>query len=311
MKTTISILTLFLALSLLFTSCGPGESDDDSTVSVVATIGMIADVAGEIGGDRVAVHGLMGPGVDPHLYKASAGDVRRLQDADLILYNGLHLEAGLGEVLEQISGSRPVYAVGESVAESDLIGNESFGGSHDPHLWFDVSLWTTAVEAVAEALIAVDPEGRDTYEANLERYRGELEALDAEVRDRLAAVGDAQRVLISAHDAFGYFGRAYGFDVRGLQGISTVSEAGARDVQNLADFIAENEIGAVFVESSVPRKNIEALQAAVRDRGFDVEIGGELFSDAMGEEGTEEGTYIGMVRHNVVSIAEALGGQES
>ena len=301
---------LVLAAALILAGCGAGNQSkaDNEEFKVVATIGMIADTAAEIGAGRAEVTGLMGPGVDPHLYKASAGDVRRLQEAQLILFNGLHLEARMGEILEELSERRPVYAVGESLPESDLISDESFGSTHDPHIWFDVSLWMKVSNAIAQALIETDPQGADLYRANLAKYQEKLTSLDAEVRENLNAVGPEQRVLVTAHDAFGYFGKAYGFQVKGLQGISTVSEAGARDVQELADFIAEKQIPAIFVESSVPRRNIEALQAAVKDRGFNVEIGGELFSDAMGEEGTEEGTYIGMVRHNVNVVASALKG---
>lgn len=304
------VLYLVAVLFVLFVSCTPREKEGaDGRLSVVTTVGMIADAAAEVGGERVAVVALMGPGVDPHLYRATAGDVNRLQNADLILYNGLHLEARMGEVLEQVSGTRRVEAVGESLDESDLIGDTSFGGTHDPHIWFDVSKWMKVVDAVTDALVSVDPDGEEVYDANRAEYQAKLVALDQEVRDKLSVVAKQQRVLVTAHDAFGYFGLAYGFEVRGLQGISTASEAGARDVQELADFIASNEIAAIFVESSVPRRNVEALQAAVRDRGFDVQIGGELFSDAMGEQGTVEGTYIGMVTHNVDVIAGALGGE--
>ncbi len=300
-----------LLLTILFAGCGPAEKkDDDGKLFVVTTIGMIADTAAEIGGERVDAVALMGPGVDPHLYKASAGDVDRLQKADLILFNGLHLEARMGDMLEKISANRPVVAVGESLDESKLISDESFGGTHDPHIWFDVSNWMVVADTITEALVKADPEGKDTYEANSAAYRSKLEELDQYVRDTISSIDEHQRVLITAHDAFHYFGRAYGMEVRGLQGISTVTEAGAKDVQNLADYIAGKKIRAIFIESSVPKKNIEALQAAVQNRGFDVQIGGELYSDAMGAEGTFEGTYIGMVTHNADTIAKALQGEE-
>lgn len=298
------------ALTMIFSSCIPGKKSETSDkISVVATIGMITDAASELGGSRVKVQGLMGAGVDPHFYKASAGDIQRLQNADLILYNGLHLEARMAEVLEQLSKRRAVVAVAEALPESQRISDPEFGGSYDPHIWFDVSKWSVAVDAVAKALIEVDPEGEEIFLENLKAYQLKLTALDESVRQTLSAVKTQQRILITAHDAFGYFGKAYDFEVRGLQGISTVSETGARDVQKLANFIAGNRIGALFVESSVPRKNIEALQAAVQSRGFDVQIGGELFSDAMGEEGSFEGSYIGMITHNANIIAAALGGK--
>lgn len=301
---------LFVLLSAMVFAGGTKDAPVKKAgekLNVVCTIGMVADAAINVGGDRVAVTSLMGAGVDPHLYTASAGDVRRLQDADLILYSGLHLEAQMGSVLHKMEHDRPVVAVSESIRKARLISDPSFGATYDPHVWFDVTMWMEVVDAVADALISVDPEGIATYEANLAAYQEKLTVLEAEVREKLAVIGSKQRVIVTAHDAFNYFGRAYNLDVRGLQGISTETEAGTKDVQDLADFIAENRIPAIFVESSVPRKNVEALQAAVKSRGFDVEIGGELFSDAMGEEGTEDGTYIGMIRHNVDTVAGALG----
>lgn len=283
------------------------ERSDGDPLNVVATIGMIADASSNIGGDRVLVTALMGPGVDPHLYKASAGDVSRLTRADLILFNGLHLEAKLGEVLERMEGATRTRAVSESINTSSLISSQDYKDAYDPHVWFDVTLWRQSVMAIRDSLIEADAKHADYYNARWEAYDAQLQELDDYVIDRLNVVSKEQRVLITAHDAFNYFGNAYGFQVRGLQGISTVSEAGTRDVQDLARFIADNRIAAIFIESSVPKRNIEALQAAVRARGFDVEIGGELFSDAMGDPNSDKGTYIGMVRHNIDTIANALG----
>jgi manganese/zinc/iron transport system substrate-binding protein len=276
---------------------------------VVTTIGMITDVAQNVGGERVSVTGLMGPGVDPHLYKASEGDVSSLSEADVIFYNGLHLEAKMGEVLEQMGGRVKTVAVTNGVDESLLLSPPEFEGAFDPHVWFDVTLWMKTVETVRDTFVEVDPGSADLYRANAQDYLAKLEELQAYVQDQTARVPQQQRVLITAHDAFNYFGQAYGFEVRGLQGISTATEAGTGDVQALADFIAESQIPAIFVESSVPVRNIEAVQAAVQARGFQVSIGGELFSDAMGDWGTEEGTYVGMVRHNVDTIVGALLGQ--
>jgi len=275
----------------------------------VTTIGMITDVVQEVGGERVSVTGLMGPGVDPHLYKASEGDVGRLFEADVIFYSGLHLEAKMGEVLEKMGGWTRTVAVTSGIDEALLLSPPEFEGAHDPHVWFDVTLWMQAVETIRDTFVEVDPGSADLYRTNAQRYLAQLEELQRYVQEQTARVPRAQRVLITAHDAFNYFGRAYGFEVRGLQGISTATEAGTGDVQSLADFIAENRIPAIFVESSVPVRNIEAVQAAVQARGFQVGIGGELFSDAMGDWGTEEGTYIGMVRHNVDTIVGALLGE--
>ncbi len=288
---------------------GGGERRRDGPLRVVATTGMVADAAVRIGAERVLVTGLMGPGVDPHLYKASEGDVRRLQEADLILFNGLHLEAKMGEVLEHLGASRPARAVASTVAAGDLRAVPGFSGAHDPHIWFDVRLWRDAVVAVGEALSAADPAGAGTYDRNLTAYRAELDSLDAWVRRRVATVPESARVLATAHDAFGYFGRAYGLEVRALQGISTATEAGTRDVQDLAAYLAERRVPAVFVESSVPPRTVEALQAAVRARGHDVRIGGSLYSDALGDPGGPAATYVGMVRTNVTTIVEALGGK--
>ena len=314
--------TLWSLLALLFitavTACGGdsatgGEAaanPGDAPINVVTTIGMIADIAKNVGGEHVQVTGLMGPGIDPHLYKASAGDVNRLQEADIIFYNGLHLEAAMGEVLERMSGADvTTVAVAEGIDPDKLQAPPEFKGFHDPHVWFNVAFWMEATTAVRDALVEMDPEHADDYAANAEAYLADLEELDAYVAEQAARVPEEKRVLITAHDAFNYFGEAYGFEVRGLQGISTASEASTSDVQELARFITENEIPAIFVESSVPPRTVEAVQAAVRSQGFDVQIGGELFSDAMGNPDTAEGTYNGMVRHNVDTIVGALLGE--
>lgn len=303
-------------LLLLSAACGPaggsieGEgaraSGDEGPMRVVATTGMIADAARVVGGDRVEVTGLMGPGVDPHLYRATEGDVADIAGSGLVLYNGLHLEAKMGEVFDRMGDRVPTAAVAEGIDPALLLAPPGFEDALDPHVWFDVSLWMTAVARVRDALAAADPSGASAYDANAERYLAELRSLDAYVRAQAERVPERQRVLITAHDAFHYFGRAYGFEVRGLQGISTATEAGAADVQSLAAFIADRRVPAIFVESSVPVRNVEAVQAAVRSRGFDVRIGGELYSDALGDEGTEAATYVGMVRHNVDTIVGAL-----
>jgi manganese/zinc/iron transport system substrate-binding protein len=281
----------------------------ERTINIVTTTGMIADITKNVGGDRVQVKALMGPGVDPHLYKASEGDVLRLQEADVVFYNGLHLEAQMGRVLERLNefGLKTV-AVTDKIDRSLLQSPPQFQGNYDPHVWFDVTMWMKAVEQVSETLIEMDPTHRSKYEANTEAYLTELQSLHQYILDQANTLPAEQRILITAHDAFNYFGRAYGFEVRGLQGISTEAQAGTADVQGLARFIAEKQIPAIFVESSVPRRNVEAVQAAVQAQGFEVKIGGSLFSDAMGSEGTFEGTYIGMVKHNIDTIVSALTG---
>ncbi len=303
-------MTLIVALLLAGCTNGPARGDlADRPVRVVATTSMIADLAREIGGDRVAVEGLMGPGVDPHLYRASEGDVGRMTAADVIFYNGLHLEGKMAEVLEQVEGrSIAAEAVAEAVPADRLLYPPMFEGNPDPHVWMDVARWCYAAGAVADRLAALDSTHAEGYRARLAAYTARLDALDAWVRSRVAEVPGDLRVLVTAHDAFGYFGEAYGFDVRGLQGISTATEAGTADVQELAAFVAERRIPAMFVESSISPRSIEAVRAAVRARGFDVRIGGNLYSDALGGPGSGADTYEGMIRHNVNTIVDALKG---
>lgn len=304
-----SLSLVLLALSVMLAGCAGGESDGadaSGVVRVVATTGMIADVASRIGGERVRVTSLMGAGVDPHLYKASEGDVRRLADSDVIFYNGLHLEAGMGEVLERLASRKRTIAVAQSIDQARLLAPPEFKGAFDPHVWFDVSMWRDAAMRVRDSLAEHDPANADYYRRNSEAYLAELDRLHTYVRERAQVVPAEQRVLVTAHDAFNYFGRAYGFEVRGLQGISTATEAGTADVQALAQFIADRRIRAIFVESSIPQRTIEAVQEAVRARGFETRVGGQLYSDAMGNPGTPQGTYVGMVRHNIDTIANAL-----
>ena len=306
-KIVLAVLTFALLLSACATE---SASNSNGKLNIVTTTGMIADITKNVGGEHVEVTALMGPGVDPHLYKASEGDVRRLQEANIVFYNGLHLEAQMGEVLEKMNefGIKTV-AVTNKIDPSLLQSPPQFAGNYDPHVWFDVTLWMKAVEQVKETLAETDPANASEYEANATAYLTELEELHQYVLTQAETIPADKRIIITAHDAFSYFGRAYGFDVRGLQGISTESQAGTADVQDLANFIVEKQIPAIFVESSVPQRNVEAVQAAVQAQGFDVQIGGSLFSDAMGSEGTPEGTYIGMVKHNIDIIAAALKGE--
>ncbi len=300
-------------LSVLVVGCSSNNSEnanntDKQGINIVATTGMIADMVSEIGGDNINVKGLMGPGVDPHLYKASAGDVALLSKADVIFYNGLHLEGKMAEIFEQMNKRGiSTVAVTDGVDRDDLLAPPEFKGNYDPHIWFDVDLWSDTVGIVKEKLIEMDPQNTEDYNNNAEAYLEELALLNEYVLQRANSLPEDKRVLITAHDAFNYFGRGYGFEVKGLQGISTESEAGTADVQGLAAIIVERQIPAIFVESSVPPRYIEAVQAAVKSKGFDVRVGGELFSDAMGNPGTPEGDYIGMVRHNINTIVDALG----
>jgi manganese/zinc/iron transport system substrate-binding protein len=296
---------LYLGIVLIAVAAGCTQTGSDL---VVTTTGMITDLVQNVGGGRVEVDGLMGPGVDPHLYKASAGDERRMRQADLIIYNGLHLEGKMGDVFEQMRGRVKTAAVTDGLdPQRDLrTAPPGFEGTHDPHVWFDVTLWMKAAAKVRDTLAEMDPDHADVYQANAEKYLAELADLHAYVKAQAERVPPEKRVLITAHDAFYYFGRAYGFEVRGLQGVSTAAEPGAADVKELADFIAERRIPAIFVEDSVPEQTIKSVRDAVRARGFQVEIGGKLYSDSMGSPGTPDGTYVGMVRHNIDTIVGAL-----
>lgn len=293
-------------LIIALAGCAPQAEQGDNTINVVATIGMVADVVKNVGGEHIQVEGLMGPGVDPHLYKASESDVTKLAGADIIFYNGLHLEAQMGEVLDKMSATKKIVVVTGTVPRDQLIGEPDFVALYDPHVWFDVELWMETVKQIRDTLKAFDPEHADSYEQNAAAYLEELVALHEYVVAQANQLEEEKRILVTAHDAFNYFGKKYGFEVEGLQGLSTEAEAGTKDVQDLAQFLVDRKIKAIFIESSIPERNVKAVQAAAQAKGWDVQIGGELFSDAMGDEGTEEGTYIGMVKHNIDTIVGAL-----
>jgi manganese/zinc/iron transport system substrate-binding protein len=278
-------------------------------LDVVATTGMIADVVRNVAGERAEVTQLMGEGVDPHLYKATRSDVTRMLRADLVFYNGLLLEGKLTDALVRVATSgKRVAAVTELVDEGYLLEPPEFAGLYDPHLWMDPSAWARTIDVVQGQLSGADPEGAEAYGANAEAYRSQVLALDVYAEGVLASVPEARRVLITAHDAFNYLGRRYDFEVLGIQGISTESEAGLKRIEELVDLIVEREIPAVFIETTIPTRSVEALIAGAANRGHEVVIGGELFSDAMGAPGRYEGTYIGMIDQNVTTIARALGG---
>jgi manganese/zinc/iron transport system substrate-binding protein len=298
---------LALALiGLFFTACGADKVSDDGKLTVVTTTGMIADVVKNVGKDSVSVQALMGPGVDPHLYKATQGDLGRLQNADIIFYNGLHLEGKMGEVFEKLERIKNVVPVAGRIDASRLLSDPIYQNAHDPHVWFDVSLWASTIEVVVETLAKEDPDNATFYQENGKAFYAELSLLDNWVRTQIGTIPQANRIMITAHDAFNYFGRAYNIEVKGLQGISTLSEFGLKDRVDLVNFIVEKQIKAVFVETSVSQKNINAIIEGCQQKGHDVKIGGYLYSDAMGAEGTEEGTYMGMVRANVNTIVSAL-----
>lgn len=302
----LTVAAAFLWVALCGCSREAAEGVATGALRVTTTTGLIADAARAVGGPHAHVEALMGPGVDPHLYKATQSDLRRLMDADLVLYNGLHLEGKMADVLEKLGERKPTVAVTGAIPEELLRRPPEFAGQFDPHVWFDVQLWKRVVERIRDALAEADPEHRGDFERNAAAYLAELDTLDAYVRERVATIPESQRLLITAHDAFGYFGAAYGVEVMGLQGLSTSTEYGLQDLRRLIDVIVARKVKAVFVESSVSPRSIEALVAGVRGSGHEVALGGTLYSDALGAEGTPEGTYLGMVRHNVDTVVEAL-----
>jgi manganese/zinc/iron transport system substrate-binding protein len=298
--------SVLLCLALVLTP-GLGRADTPP-LAVVATTAMIADAARVVGGDQVDVQALMGPGVDPHSYRQTRSDIATLTRADLVLAHGLFLEAQMEDFLERLSARQPVVEVGEAVPDDLLIGHEDYADRKDPHVWMDPDLWAPVIRAVEQALTDVRPEAADLFAANADAYLAQAAQLSDYATLTLSGVPEGSRVLVTAHDAFRYFGAAYGFEVMGIQGISTESEAGLNRIAELVDELVSRDIGAVFVESSVSDRNVRALIEGAAARGHTVRIGGELYSDAMGPDGTYEGTWIGMIDHNVTTIAGALGG---
>ncbi|MGE3285427.1 MAG: metal ABC transporter solute-binding protein, Zn/Mn family [Pseudonocardia sp.] len=300
-------------LLLLLTGCGSPAADDapigERQVRVTTTTNFLTDTVARIGGDRVAVTGLMGPGVDPHLYRASADDVRALRDADVVLYGGLHLEGKMAELFEQLGERQRVTAVTDDIPrEQLLVPPGGVAGEHDPHVWFDVTLWQQVSRTIATTLAEVDPQHAAAYRANLATYLTELDALDTYVSERIATLPADRRLLVTSHDAFAYFGRRYGMEVAGIQGVSTAAEATTADVERVAALLVTRRLPAVFVESSVPRQTVDALVAAAARQGLTVQVGQELYTDAAGSPGTPEGTYVGTLRANTDRIVTALNG---
>lgn len=309
-------LTVCIVLALFLSSCTNNGSRTSSNVrvgtepySVVATTGMVGDIVSAVAGKHANVVVLIGEGVDPHLFKPTRADVSRLATADVVFYSGLLLEGKMTDILSKIAKDRPVYAVADGVEPAYLLTPPEFAGHPDPHLWMDVKGWMSAVKTVEADLSKFDPDHQDEYQKNAEDYLAQLQLLDSYALDSIATIPKERRVLVTAHDAFNYLGRAYGIEVLGIQGISTESEAGLADLNAMVDLIVERKISAVFVETSVADKNVKALVEGANSKGAKVNIGGKLFSDAMGGAGTYEGTYIGMIDHNVTTIVRALGGE--
>ncbi len=285
-----------------------GSGEQEEPITIITTIAQIADPLSVIGGDRVQVESLMGPGVDPHLYNATQGDIQKLENSDMAFYNGLNLEANMERVFEEIGKEKPVLAIGDAIAEEKLLEDEE--GEIDPHIWFDIDLWKEALEAAAELLKSHAPKHAEYFETNKQEYFKQLDTLKEEASEMLGQIPDQKRYLVTAHDAFGYFGRMHDIEVIGLQGLSTEDEIGLSDIDDTIEILIQYQVPAVFVESSINPASINAVIEGAEKQGLQVKLGGELFSDAMGDAGTEEGTYIGMYRHNVVTIYHALTAEE-
>ncbi|MFD2697995.1 metal ABC transporter solute-binding protein, Zn/Mn family [Mesonia sediminis] len=295
-----------LVVLICFGSCKNQNQNQNGKLQVVTTTTMITDLAKQIGGEAIEVKGLMGAGVDPHLYKASAGDVTKLTQADVVFYNGLHLEGKLVDVFEKMQQQTNTVALSQAIDKKKLIGSEYFASNFDPHIWFNIGYWKLITQQLTKELCSLDPDNQKLFKKNEERYLAQLDELEQQIKTKIATLPKDKRILVTAHDAFNYFGEAYGFQVVGLQGLSTATEAGVQDVQNLAQFIIDKRVKAIFIESSVPKRTIEALQKAVQAEGFEVAIGGTLYSDALGNPGTSEGNYLGMFTYNVNTIVDAL-----
>ena len=299
---------IILLFALLLFSCGQSQKQEkqDQEIEVVCTTGMLGDLTQHLLGDEAKVSSLMGPGVDPHLYKASQGDLKKLSEADIIIYNGLHLEGKMGEIFKKLSNRKTILVAADAIDQELLINSTDFQGAYDPHIWFDLQLWKKVATHLAQELSQEEAFRADSIQQRLEQYAFKLDSLDEWVQEQLFQIDSSKRVLITAHDAFGYFGKAYQIEVKGLQGISTVSEYGLKDVSDLVNFISERRIRSVFVESSVSDRSLKAVVEGCKAKGHEVQIGGTLYSDAMGEAGTPEGNYLGMVKYNVNTIVEGL-----
>lgn len=310
LKKNVFLVSMFVLIgSLIISACssdGSNQGGDaaDEQISIVTTIAQIAEPLSVIGGDRVHVQSLMGPGVDPHLYNATQGDIGKLENSDVVFYSGLYLEANMMKVFEEIGKHKPVLAIGEVISEDKLLKDE--GGATDPHIWFDIDLWKEALEAATQELATFSKDDAEYFEANKNQYFAELEALKTDAKAKLSQIPAEKRILVTAHDAFGYFGRMLDIRVVGLQGLSTEDEIGLSDIEDTIETLVKHEVPAVFIESSINPASINAVIEGAKRQGLDVEVGGELYSDAMGDAGTMEGTYLGMYRHNVTTIYNAL-----
>lgn len=301
---------LMCALLLLLSACDEmkeeNNTSDGDKIQIVTTIAQISEPISVIGGDRVNVKSLMGPGVDPHLYEATQGDIVTLQKANIIFYSGLHLEGKMTEIFEKTSETIPTIALSNLVEKERLLTDA--GGAVDPHIWFDINIWKDSLNVAVEELKKYSPDDAEYFEANKMEYFKKLDLLKEEAMEKLKSIPKEQRVLVTAHDAFSYFGRLFDIEVVGLQGLSTEDEVGISDIQSTVNLLIERKIPSVFIETSINENTIRAVIDGAAEEGHPVTLGGSLYSDAMGEEGTDEGTYLGMYRYNVNTIYDALTG---
>lgn len=296
---------LLLWVTCIF-GCVSKSNKSEGQLYIVATTAFLADAAKEIVADSAKVDVIMGPGVDPHLYKATQGDLQKFLDADVIFFGGLHLEGKMTDVLKKLGRTKSVYGLGDELPSQMIRRDEAFSAAVDPHIWFDVRIWQQVVALMASHLMKIDPKHAVYYKHNAENYTAKLSKLHEFARERISSIPAEQRIMITAHDAFHYFGDAYGIEVRGLQGLSTTAEFGLKDIADLVKVIQERHIKAVFVETSVSDRALKSVISGVRAQGGELKIGGNLYSDAMGAPGTPEGNYIGMFTHNINTIVDAL-----
>ncbi|MGC6367553.1 MAG: metal ABC transporter solute-binding protein, Zn/Mn family [Candidatus Marinamargulisbacteria bacterium] len=296
-----TLLTLLLIMVLF--SCNSTKKD---TILVVSTTSIIHNTVQNIAGNLVSTKSLMGPGIDPHLYKASAGDIALLNNADIIFYNGLHLEAKMADILKKLNAKKPTIAIGEVIPESNLLAAEDYDGFHDPHVWFDVQLWVLVTKEITKQLIKIAPQHKASFLKNESNYISQLLEMDQWIKEQVSLIPNERKRLVTAHDAFGYFSKRYGIHVIGLQGISTAMQANTKDIQDITNTIIKHNVPTIFIESSVPVRQIEAVQAAVQAKGHSVKIGKPLFTDALGSAHQPEGTYIGMMKYNTMQIVNGL-----
>ncbi len=301
---------ILLIVGLLFSSCQSPKQDNKQKPLIVATTGILADAITNIVMDSAEVVSIMGPGVDPHLYKASQGDLHFFLNADYIFYNGLNLEGKMGDVLQKLGRTKTVIAVSNELPKHFIIKDSSFTTALDPHVWFDVAIWKEVVKITSAHLQVLNSKHASYYQENTNNYLERLDSLDRYIKDEVSKIPKNKRVLITAHDAFSYFGNKYDIEIRSLQGISTLSDFGLKSVSELVNLIIERQITAVFIETSVSDRSMKAVVEGVKNKGFPVIIGGDLYSDALGEKGSTSGDYIGMFKYNVQTIVQGLTKQD-